>query len=720
MAEPAIGNGSIGKARTRVEGRLKVTGSALYPTDVPVSNPAYAFLVTSSVAKGRIRLFELKAAHAVPGVLDILTYENTKGMFKTPPNPGGVSGDATTTLESAKIWHDGQIVAVVVADSYEAAREAAYKVKVDYEAENAAASFGSVGAAERALAAISEDHEDPHIGNAATAYESAPVKVEARYATPTQHHNALELFDTTCFWSGEKLTVIEPSQFVHGLRGSVARQLGLKPDDVRVESRFVGGAFGSRGGVTARTALIALAAKRVKRPVRLVPTRAQGFTIATYRAETRHHVKLGASRDGKLRSLIHEGAEVTSRPANYNVSGTEATTLLYACPNVASKVSIVHADRNTPGFMRAPPETPYVFAIESAIDELSAALKMDPIELRRINDAKTDPIRGIPFSSRSLVACLDRGAAAFGWSQRNPRPGSMHDGDWLVGFGCAAALYPAHIGAAAARLVLTPQRTARVEIGAHEIGTGTETIIAGLVADKLAIPIENVSVELGSSDFPPAGLSAGSIHAASVSNVVAKACDEALGRMAKSNDDPFAAGAIEVYVENVPEGTAPDSVKRLYAGQPSFVADDKHRRYAFGAQFAEVRVHSMTREIRVPRILGAFAAGTIMNPVTARSQLMGGMIWGVSAALHESTEIDHRTARYTNTNFADYLIAVNADIESAEVILVPEEDHIVNPLGVKGVGELGIVGMNAAIANAVFHATAKRVRELPIRIESLL
>jgi xanthine dehydrogenase YagR molybdenum-binding subunit len=530
----------------------------------------------------------------------------------------------------------------------------------------------------------------------------------------------LELFDTTCSWSGQTLTILEPSQFVHGLRAGVAKQLGINPEDVRVESRFVGGAFGSRGGTTARTALIALAAKRVNRPVRLVATRAQGFTIATLRAETRHRIKLGAARDGRLQALTHDGWEITSRPANYNVSGTEATARLYRCANVATKVSIVHADRNTPGFMRAPPETPYMFALESAMDELAVALAIDPIELRRVNDTMTDPIKNVPFSSRSLMACFDRGADAFGWRMRDAKPGAMRDGDWLIGWGCASAIYPAHIGAAAARLSLQPPGVARVQIAAHEIGTGTETIIAGIVADRLGIPIDKVSVELGSSELPPGGMAAGSTHAASVCNAVAKACDEVQRRVAQSNEDPLAAGAIEVYAENMPDGVAPDAVKGLYAGQPSFVEDKKHARYAFGAQFAEVRVHASTREIRVPRIVGAFAAGTIVNPITAKSQLMGGMIWGVSAALHEETEIDRRTARYTNSNFADYLIPVNADIPAAEVILVPEEDKVVNPLGIKGVGELGIVGMNAAVANAVYHATGKRIRELPIRIESLL
>jgi len=711
---------AIGKPRTRVDGPAKVTGKALYPSDIPLANLAYAWLVVSAIAKGRVSGFGLDEANAVPGVLDILTHENMKGSFRTQPNPGGVSGSATTTLESDRIWHDGQIIAVVIAETAEAAREAANEVHVEYKSESPAASFDSHGTHEHAVATVEEHHSDPHNGDAEIAYTAAPVKVDAHYATPPQHHNALELFDTTCVWNGQKLIIHEASQFVHGLRGTVARQLGMNAEDVLVESRFVGGAFGSRGGATARTALIALAAKRLNRPVRLVPTRSQGFTIATYRAETRHRVKLGAARDGKLQALVHEGWEITSRPANYYVSGTEATARIYGCANVATHVSMVHADRNTPGFMRAPPETPYMFALESAMDELAAALNMDPVELRRINDTLSDPIDHLPFSSRSLIECFDRAGEAFGWRRRDPRPASMRDGEWLIGWGCASAIYSANIGAANVRLSYNPAGSATVAIAAHEIGTGTETIIAGLVADRLNLDISRITVELGSSDLPAAGLAAGSSHASSVCNAVAKACGEVKQRIAGSNRDPGISGLIEVYVENVPDGCGPDDPKKLYRGQPSFASDEKHARHAFGAQFAEVRIHELTREVRVPRLTGAFAAGTIINPVTTKSQLMAGMIWGMSAALLEETEIDRRTARYVNSNLSDYLIPVNADVPSAEVILVPEKDDIVNPLGMKGVGELGIVGMNAAIANAVYHATGRRIRELPIRIECLI
>jgi xanthine dehydrogenase YagR molybdenum-binding subunit len=447
-------------------------------------------------------------------------------------------------------------------------------------------------------------------------------------------------------------------------------------------------------------------------------TRDQGFTIATYRAETRHHIKLGAHRDGRLVSLSHEGWEVSSRPDNYKVAGTDASTRLYACPNIWSKVSIVHADRNTPGFMRSPPETPYIYALECAMDELSYELGIDPIELRRINDTKHEPIKNLPYSSRSLVECFHEGAKRFGWAERDPSPGAMRDGDYLVGWGTATSMYPSNVAAATARVTLYPNNTARVQTATHEIGTGVLTVCALVVAQKLGIAPEDVRVELGDSNMPPAPVSGGSNSTASVSNAISHACDEIIAKRAHG-----ANGAIEAYYENTPKGAPNDAIKKLYRGQPSFVGGANAKdsiRFAFGAQFVEVRVHSMTGEIRVPRAVGVFAAGRIVNPLTARSQLMGGMIWGISAALHEATEIDKHSARYYNDDLAEYMIPVNADVPNIEVAIIPETDHLVNPLGIKGIGELGNVGMNAAVANAVFHATGVRVRHIPIRLENLL
>jgi xanthine dehydrogenase YagR molybdenum-binding subunit len=743
----------FGRPTPRVDGVAKVTGAARFASDETVNHPAFAYLVTSSIARGRIGSFRLERAKAVPGVLDILTHENVGSETNTSTGPDG--HPSTTTLESDRIWHDGQIIGVVVAETYEAAREAANKVEVIYVPESPSATFGSAGVETEPHKA--EREPDPNKGDAASAFATAPAKIDAHYATPAQHHNPIELFTVTCAWDGQKLTIYEPSQFMWGTKASVAKQLKLDPDNVRAISRYVGGAFGSKGP-NPRTAWIAIAAKRVGRPVKLVPTRDQGFTIATYRAETRQHVKLGASSDGKLLSFSHDGWEVTSRPSGYNVAGVASTARMYACPNIATAVNVVHADRNTPGYMRAPPETPYMFGLESAMDELAYVLNMDPIELRRVNDTQTDPVGGIPFSSRSLMQCFDQAAAQFGWAKRNAQPASMRDGEWLVGYGCATACYPSNIGPAAVRVAITPDGKAVVGLAGHEIGTGAYTVVAITAARSLGLHIQDVTVHMGDSDLPPIMVAGGSNNAASATNVVVKACEELRRRIAdaavKASDSPFHGAdpgtltlsdgkliglsdeheplgkavsrtghRLEAYAENIPPGLPATAIADMSQGKPAMLGGSGRKdvaAYAFGAHFVEVRVHSRTREIRVPRVVSAFAAGTIVNPTTAYSQFMGGTIWGLSSALFEETQLDAGTARYVNDNLADYLVPVNADVPSIEIIMVPEKDDRVNPLGVKGIGEIGIVGMNAAVANAVFHATGKRIRELPIRPENLL
>jgi xanthine dehydrogenase YagR molybdenum-binding subunit len=743
----------LGRPTPRIDGVAKVTGAAKFASDESVANPAFAYLVTSAIAKGRIGGFSLERAKAVPGILDILTYQNVGDQVKPAPGPDGKP--STTSLESERIWHDGQIIAIVVAETYESAREAAHKVQVNYLPEPPSASFDSPGVTTEAHS--TQEGSDPKKGDAATAFADAPVRFAANYATPTQHHNAIELFSTTCAWDGAQLTIYEPTQFMWGTKASAATRLNIDPENVRAIARYVGGAFGSKGP-NPRTAWVALAAKRLGRPVKLVPTRDQGFTIATYRAETRHRVKLGASRDGKLLAFSHEGWEVTSRPSGYNVAGVESTARMYACPNIATAVHIVHADRNTPGYMRAPPETPYMFALESAMDELAYALKMDPVELRRVNDTQMDPVAGIPFSSRSLMRCFDQAAQRFGWAKRGAAPESMRDGDWQVGFGCATACYPTNIGPAAARVSITPDAKALVSIAGHEIGTGAYTTVAIVAARALGLKVSDVTVQMGDSSLPPIMIAGGSNNAASATHVVVKACEEIRQRIAAAavhaadgtfhREAPYAlrlenqqlVGAsgkseplskallrtghrLEVYAENIPPGLPNDAMGELMKGKTVMSRGTGRKdvaAFAFGAHFVEVRVHSRTREIRVPRVVSAFAAGTIVNPVTAHSQFMGGAIWGLSSALLEKTEMDQDTARYVNNNLADYLVPVNADVPSIDIIMVPEKDEQVNPLGIKGIGEIGIVGMNAAVANAVFHATGKRIRSLPIRAEKLL
>ena len=536
----------IGTPTPRVDGRLKVTGEARFASDTPLADPIFAFLATSAIARGRIAVIDDGEARAVRGVLDILTYRNIGDAVKKTKlfSDGGYVGSTIMPLGSDQIFHGGQIVAVVLAESFEAAREAAHRLNVTYAAEPPSAGFDSPGATTIAAKDASSSFEDPAVGDANTAFATAAVTVDQHYATPTQHHNPIELFTTSCAWADGKLTVWEASQNVTGFKHGLAAQLGIDPDKVHIVSPYVGGAFGSRGSLTQRTALIAVAARRLNRPVKLVATREQGFTIASYRAETRHHVKLGADRDGKLVALIHEGEEVTSRPDNYKVAGTDATTRLYACANIASKVSMVHADRNTPGFMRAPAELPYLFALESAMDELAVALDMDPVELRRRNDTDKEPIKGLPYTSRALMPCFDAAAKSFGWEKRDPKPGAMRDGDWLIGWGCATTMYPTQLGPATARVTITPLGNAKVQTAAHEIGNGAYTVIAITAADKLGISVDKIVVELGDSDLPPAPVAGGSNTTASVCNVVAKACEQIRARVAQAavaaNDGTFA------------------------------------------------------------------------------------------------------------------------------------------------------------------------------------
>ena len=751
--------GGIGAAVKRIDGPLKVTGGAKYASDMPVNNPAYAYFHTSAIALGKILEIDDREARALPGVIDIMTWRSIEGQLNPIKtfSEGGTGGTSILMLQSPDIRHDGEIVAVILAETYETARDASHRLIVRYETRDPAATFGDNGLVAEDATLKNPMFKNAKVGDAEGALNAAFAKVDQRYATPTQHHNPIELFTTTAFWQNGELTILEPSQFMVGTQHGVAEMLGIDPARVRVISHYVGGAFGSKGSVTDRTAIVALAARRLNRPVKLVATRDQGFTIATYRAETQHHVQLGADKDGKMTAFIHEANEVSSRLDSYKVGGTDMTTRMYDIPNITSKVTIQHADRNTPGFMRAPAEVPYMFALESAVDELAHTLKMDPVELRRINDAQVEPVGGLPYSSRSLNECYATAAAAFGWANRNPEPMSTVDGDWQIGWGCATACYPANIAACFARVTLNAT-DAIVEVAGHEIGTGAYTIYAQTAADRLGLPVENIKVLMGDSRLPPAPVAGGSNNAASISNAVAVGCGIIRAQVAaaavadpkspltgrdaakltlkdgtlRDTDgtiEPLAdalarlGGAVEVLGGNEPDSVQPGSLAGLRSAKLGFgggFADPKMVKAAFGAEFVEVRVHRLTREVRVSRIVGAFAAGTIMNPMTARSQLMGGMIWGISSALHEATELDHRHARYTNDNMAEYLIPVNADIPSVEVLFVAEVDRDVNPLGIKGVGELGGVGTDAAVCNAIFHATGVRIRDLPVRIEKLL
>lgn len=710
----------LGRSHTRVEGATKVTGSAVYASDTPRSEAggevAHAALVTSTIARGRIVGFDLAAAQAVPGLLAVFTHRDCAGRVAPVAHlmAGGYVNSSHRPLDSDAVAYAGQIVALVVAETSEAAAAAAAAVRVAYDEAPASAGFDAPGAETIRLADLKAQHEDVRVGDAEAALGASAHRVETRYATPIQHHNPIELFTTRCAWEGDKLTVNEPTRFVGAVQHGLAAQLGLDPANVRVVSGLIGGHFGSKFALSQHTALVALAARRLGRPVSLVPTRRQCFTIANYRPESRHDIRLSADAEGRLTALVHEAEVVTSRFDPFAMEGADVTASLYACPAIRTEERAVRVDRNTPGPMRAPPEVPYLFALESAMDEMAWRLGLDPIELRRRNDTARDPVSGKPFTSRPLMACFEAGAKAFGWERRLPRPGALRDGPWRVGLGCATSVRPVKIAAATIRVRRNADGAVEVAAAHHEIGNGITTLLAMGAAEWLGVPVERVSVHLGDTDLPPAGISGGSSTTTSLMNALSLGCAQLRDKLAGAPEGE----AVEVVAAFVPRGGKPDALKALREGHIGLTLPDDALSWAFGAQFAEVHVHAETGEIRVPRLTGAFAAGRVLNPLTALSQLKGGMIWGLGSALLEETVLDG--AAYRNPDLAEYLVPTSADAETVEAILVPDPDDRVNPLGVKGLGELGIIGVNAAIANAVYHATGVRQRHLPIRIEDML
>ena len=726
---------NMGDPIRRTESVAKVTGGLHYATDMPLKEPLEAYFLTSAVAKGEIVSMDTSPAEALSGVIRVYTHLNAPKRMATPYiQKGGYVSDTNMPLTGPEIHNDGQIIAMVVADSYETARDASHRIVVRYTSVPPAASIDSPGVHILHPDTLSE--KEKKAGDFEASFGSAPVKVDATYSTPAQHQNAIELYSTTAFWSGDQLTIYEPSQAVTELAFGAAAMAGIDPANVHAVNHYMGGAFGGKGFMTQRTALIVGASRELGKPVRNVVTRDQGFTLATYRAETKHHIRLAADSNGHLLAYGHESWEMQSRHDDYPLAGFGVTTAMYGKPAIATRVNLVKADRQTSGFMRAPVEMPYMYPLESAMDELAVALKMDPIELRRINDIRESPVDGARFTSRSLMQCYDQGAATFGWSKRNPKPGLMVDGDWMVGYGCATSAYPTHLAPAAARVTLLANGEALVEVAGQDSGQGTYTALGQIAARALGLLPQQVKVTMGDSKLPAAPASSNSLSTASLGSAVKLAADKIKVHFGESVPGGLELTAafrrlgisqISEVGEYVPPGRKPEVLDKLRKGQVPFAnqargdesKDGKPLMFAFGAQFVEVRIHRLTHEIRVPRVTGAFAAGRIINPRTARSQLMGGMIWGLSSALFEATEVDPTRGRFTNDSLAEYLIPVSADIPQVDVIMVPEEDNEVNPLGVKGIGELGIVGTAAAVANAVFHATGKRVRDLPIIMDKL-
>jgi xanthine dehydrogenase YagR molybdenum-binding subunit len=684
---------AIGAGLDRVEGRAKVEGEARYAGEYSVDRIAYVEIVPSTVARGSVAAVDTAAALALPGVIEVLSHENAPVLHA----PGG---GELCILQSPRVAYRGQIVAAVAAESLETAREAARLVGIDYDVEAHDVTLRSdhpdLYKPEKVNPSFDTDSDQ---GDFDSAYVRSEYTIDETYETPAYHNNPLEPHATTAIWDGGTLTVYDGSQGPESVREALATAFSLPKAQVRVVASHVGGGFGSKGTVRPNTILAVMAARTTGRPARVSVTRRQMFTLTGYRTPTIQRLRLGADREGHLAAIAHDVVEQTSTIEEFAEQTAVPSRMMYAGESRRTSHRIVRLDVPTPSWMRAPGECPGMFALETAMDELAVACSLDPIELRVRNEPDVDPESGLPFSSRGLVACLREGAERFGWGERPVQPRGRRDGRWLTGIGVAASTYPARRRPSRARARAERDGCFAIALSATDVGTGARTALTQIAADELDVPTGLVTVELGDSSLPAAPLAGGSMGTASWGSAVVKACRELNRRLDEDPDLP-----VEV------EADTTEDVE----------ADAELARHAFGAQFAEVRVNADTGEIRVPRLLGAFAAGRIVNAKTARSQLLGGMTMGLSMALHEESLLDERFGDYVNSDFAGYRIASCADVEELDVFWIEEHDEHLNPIGAKGIGEIGIVGTAAAIGNAVYAATGLRVRSLPIRLDKLV
>ena len=734
----------IGTPTSRVDGRAKVTGEAKYAGEFNASGLAHASVVASTIAKGRILRIDAGEALRVDGVIDVLTHEHRPHMadtdraYKDDVAPPG--GKPFRPLYDDRIWFNGQPIAVVIAEEPEIARFAASLVRIEYAEDPHVTDVYRQRDDAIALKPAQSPWAPPKPrGNAAKAFAEADVRHQGEYYVPIEHHNPMELYASTVTWDGGgKLTVYDKTQGVQNVQRYVCGVFEMKPDDVRVMSPFVGGAFGSGLRPQFQVVLAVLAARALERSVRLVLTRQQMYALG-YRPAMIQQIKLGANADGTLASISHDAITVTSRYEDFYRQETGWSGLLYKSANAEYAHKLAHLDLSTSCDMRAPSAATAVYALESAMDELAVALKIDPVDLRVRCYSDRDQNSDRPYSSKSLRACYHEGAEAFGWNARNPEPRSMRDGSELVGWGMATGIWEALRMPIAVRIVLSANGHAEVSCATSDIGTGTYTIMAQVAADMLGLPIENITINLGDSTLPQSPVEGGSWIAASVSNGIATtsmAIRQDLVRLAKKMpNSPIADDAPDEitladgklvskrdasHAVSIADAMRHGAVDRISQEKSTTVADDhSYANNTHSAIFAEVKVDEQLGVIRVTRVVSAVAGGRILNTKTAHSQIMGSVVWGIGMALHEETLVDHNFGRVMNANIAEYHVPVNADVYDIKVIFVDEPDAIINPLGIKGLGEIGIVGVAAAIANAVYHATGKRVRDLPITLDKL-
>ncbi|MFP3566327.1 xanthine dehydrogenase family protein molybdopterin-binding subunit [Paraburkholderia sp. SIMBA_030] len=732
----------IGQPLDRTDGLLKVTGEARYAAEFPEARLAHAVLVTSTIARGTITSIDANRAQALPGVLLVMTYQNAPRL----PNGGQAafappSGRRLSLLQDNQVHYNNEPVAVVVADTLEHATDAARQLRITYRGTAATLDFAQAKPNGHAPDRPQGRQTDTQRGSFDDGMRSSAVHVDVTYTTPMEHHNPMEPHATMARWDGPQLTLYDSTQAVSGAATVVARTLGISPGDVRVISPFVGGGFGCKGSSWSHVSLCAMAAKQTGRPVRLVLERPQMFGPVGGRPRTEQHLVLGARHDGTLTAIRHDSISNTSMIEDWTETCCMVTRMLYAVPNQVTTHRLVPLNVGTPTFMRAPGETTGSFALESAMDELAAALKMDPLALRMKNYADADPQENKPWSSKALRECYQLGAEKFGWSRRTPAPRSMRNGSTLIGMGMASATYPANRSEASAIARILPDGSAMVASGTQDLGTGTYTVMTQVAADALGFAPENIHFALGDSSLPRAPGSGGSRSAASVSPAVHDAATQARNQLialalADTASPVHGIAPDDITVENgwvvsrsQPARRDPAAAIIARAGGKPIEAtatakpgdeEQKYSLHSFGAVFVEVHVDADLGTIRVPRVVAVYDVGRVLNQKTARSQLMGGIVWGVGAALQEETSLDVRYGRFTNANLAEYHVPVNADIGSLDITFLDRPDPHINSLGVRGIGEIGITGVPAAIANAVYHATGVRVRDLPVTLDKVM
>jgi xanthine dehydrogenase YagR molybdenum-binding subunit len=730
----------------RVDGKLKVTGQARYSGDYSFPNLCYGYLLQSSIAKGTIQSMDVSAAQRSPGVVAIFTPFNPLKIYAPaqPGEQGAASGDVIPLLQDPTVHYFGQTIGFVLAESFEEARDAARLIKTEYQKQPAIVEFQaglgqayapkSVSDMSATVSVLSDG-----VASIDEALRSAAVLVSATYNSPIEHHNPMEPHASTAVWNGDRLTIYDATQWVQGAQRNLAAVLGIDEANVRVLCPFVGGGFGCKGSMWMHSPLTAAAARVLNRPVKTVLTREQMYTAVGHRPIVRQIVTLGSTQQGELTAVKHEAYSSCSRVKFFAEAAAHRTSLaLYKSPNILVRHQIVPLDIAPGTFMRAPGVAPGMYALESAMDELAVKLGLDPVELRLRNYATAEPVHKLPWSSKHLDECYRVGAEKFGWSRRSPEPRSTREGDWLVGHGMATALYPAHRSHAEVKIRFQSNGDVSVSAATHDLGTGMYTVLAIVASEALGIPAERIRPVLGDSGLTAAPGAGGSQTTASVTPAVAAAADSAIKKLIamavsgtkspcsgmKASDVSYANGMLQAGGKSVPfEGVLAALDRSAVEGSGTASPGEEEHKYgflSFGAQFCEVRVNEWTGEARVARFTSVMDVGSVVSQKTARSQVIGGIVFGIGMGLLEATKVDPNNGWIANRNLAEYLVPTNADVPHIDVEFLNIPDTTFNPLGVRGLGEIGIAGVPAAIANAIFNATGTRVRDLPITPESLL